>query len=176
MNPSRGVPQAAGLSLLREEEAMKNILLLLHPAIGGIATLAALWVFVDTLNAREATQSRIKHVSLLCAILMWLAYFMGGYWYLVYYAADKAIINAGPWAFGHGLFMESKEHLFLMLLLLATLLPIAARDNLAHNKAARKVVLWVAGLIVPMSLSMEGAGAVISIAVKVGLLFKGQGG
>jgi hypothetical protein len=38
-------------------------------------------------------------------------------------------------------------------------------------------VLWVAGLIVPISLSMEGSGAVISIAVKIGLLFKqAQGG
>jgi hypothetical protein len=78
--------------------------------------------------------------------------------------------------FGHGFFMETKEHLFLMLLLLATYLPIAASNNLANNKEARKVALWVAGLIVPISLSMEGSGAVISIAVKVALLLKGQGG
>jgi hypothetical protein len=154
---------------------MENVLLLIHPTLGGLATLSALWVFVDTLNAREATQSRIKNVSLLCAILMWLAYFFGGYWYLVFYGADKAIINAGPWKFGHGFFMETKEHLFLMLLLLATYLPIAASNNLANNKEARKVALWVAGLIVPISLSMEGSGAVISIAVKVALLLKGQG-
>ena len=155
---------------------MENILLLSHPALGGLATLTALWVFVDTLNVREATMSRIKNVSLLCAVLMWLTYFLGGYYYLVYYAADKAIIKAGPWAFGHGFFMETKEHVFLMLLLLATLLPIVTAGDLFNNKGARKVALWVAGLIVPLSLSMEGSGAVISIAVKVGLLFKGQGG
>jgi len=34
----------------------------------------------------------------------------------------------------------------------------------------------VAGLIVPISLSMEGSGAVISIAVKVALLLKNVGG
>jgi hypothetical protein len=155
---------------------MENILLLAHPALGGLATLMALWVFVDTLNARDANLSRIKAVSLLCAVLMWLTYFFGGYWYLVYYAADKAIIKAGPWAFGHGFFMETKEHVFLMLLLLATYLPIVTSNNLAANKGARKLALWVAGLIVPISLSMEGSGAVISIAVKVGLLLKGQGG
>lgn len=155
---------------------MENVLLLIHPALGGLATLSALWVFVDTLNARDATQSRIKNVSLLCAVLMWLTYLFGGYWYLVYYAADKAIIKGGPWPFGHNFFMETKEHVFLMLLLLATYLPIAASANLAGNKEARKVVLWVAGLIVPVSLSMEGSGAILSIAVKVGLLFKGQGG
>ena len=155
---------------------MENVILLIHPAFGGLATLAALWVFVDTLNVREATQSRIKNVSLLCAVLMWLAYFFGGYWYLVFYGADKAIINAGPWKFGHGFFMETKEHIFLMLLLLATYLPIAATGKLSSSKAARKIVLWVAGLIVPISLSMEGSGAIISIAVKVALLLKNIGG
>jgi hypothetical protein len=154
-----------------------NVILLVHPALGGIATLAALWVFVDTLNASEASVSRIKKVSILCAVLMWLTYFIGGYWYIVHYAPEKAIIKSGPWPFAHGFFMETKEHVFLMLLLLATYLPIAASNNLAQSKAARKLVLWVAGLIVPISLSMEGSGAVISIAVKIGLLFKqAQGG
>ena len=154
-----------------------NVLLLVHPALGGLAMLSALWVFVDTLNVREASLSRIKNISILCAVLMWLTYFIGGYWYVVYYAPDKAIIKAGPWPFAHGFFMETKEHVFLMLLLLATYLPIAASDNLAKSKAARKVVLWVAGLIVPISLSMEGSGAIISIGVKVGMLLKqAQGG
>jgi hypothetical protein len=154
---------------------MENIMLLLHPATGGLATLTALWVFVDTLNANEASLARAQKASILCAVLMWLTYFLGGYWYVVYYAADKAIIKAGPWPFGHDFFMEVKEHVFLMLILLATYLPIAASD-LTSGKAARKVVLWVSGLIVPTALSMEGSGAIISIAVKVGLLFKGSGG
>jgi hypothetical protein len=154
-----------------------NVMLLIHPALGGIATLAALWVFVDTLNVSEESLARIKKVSVLCAVLMWLTYFIGGFWYVVYYAPEKAIIKGGPWPFAHNFFMETKEHVFLMLLLLATYLPIAASGNLVNSKAARKVVLWVAGLIVPISLSMEGSGAILSIAVKIGLLFKqAQGG
>jgi len=154
-----------------------NVILLIHPALGGLATLAALWVFVDTLNVSEASLSRIRNISILCAVLIWLTYFIGGYWYVVYYAPEKAIIKGGPWPYGHGFFMETKEHVFLMLLLLATYLPIAASGSLAKSKAARKVVLWVAGLIVPISLSMEGSGAIIAIAVKIGLLFKQtQGG
>jgi hypothetical protein len=154
-----------------------NIILLIHPALGGLATLSALWVFVDTLNASEASLSRIKNISILCAVFMWLTYIIAGYWYVVHYAPEKAIIKEGPWPFAHGFFMETKEHVFLMLLLLATYLPIAASGNLAASKATRKVVLWVAGLIVPISLSMEGSGAIIAIAVKIGLLFKqAQGG
>jgi len=155
---------------------MENFLLLTHPAAGGLATLAALWVYVDTLNASSASEARIKNVSLICAGLMWTAYFLGGYLYVMDYAADKEIIKAGPWAFGHNYFMEVKEHVFLMLLLLATYLPVAAAERLGSNKAARKIVLWVSGLIVPISLSMEGSGAIISVAVKIGLLFKMKGG
>jgi hypothetical protein len=148
---------------------MENLLLLLHPATGVLAMLAAVWVFVDTLNATENSQARIKTVSLLCAALMWLTYLMAGYWYVVYYGPDKAIIKAGPWAFGHNFFMEVKEHVFLMLILLATFLPIATRDSV-RSKAARKVTLWVAGLIVPTALAMEGSGAIISLAVRIGLI------
>jgi len=48
-----------------------------------------------------------------------------------------------------------------MLLLLATYLPITASNDIAGDKGSKKFVLWIAGLIVPLSLSMEGAGAVI---------------
>jgi hypothetical protein len=120
---------------------------------------------------------RLKIFRILCAVLIWLTYIIAGYWYVVHYAPEKAIIKAGPWPFAHGFFMETKEHVFLMLLLLATYLPIAASGNVAANRSARKVLLWVSGLIVPISLSMEGSGAVIAIAVKIGLLFKqSQGG
>lgn len=155
---------------------MENFLLLIHPVTGGLATLAALWVFVDTFNAGTGSEVRIKNASLICAVLIWLTYFLGGYFYLKFYAADKTIILGGPWAFGHEFFMEVKEHVFLMLLLMATYLPIAASENIVSNKAARKIVLWVSGLIVPTSLSMEGSGAIIALAVKIGLLFKMKGG
>ena len=148
---------------------MSDLLLLIHPATGVLAMLAAVWVFVDALNAGKGSQTRIMNISILCAALMWLTYILAGYWYVVYYNADKAIIKAGPWAFGHNFFMEFKEHAFLMLILLATYLPIAARD-MVRSRAARKVVMWVAGLIVPTSLAMEGSGAIISLAVRFGLL------
>jgi hypothetical protein len=61
-----------------------------------------------------------------------------------------------------------------MLLLLATYLPIVARD-LLNRRTARTVLLWVAGLIVPTTLAMEGSGAIIGMAVRIGLL-KGAGG
>jgi hypothetical protein len=149
-----------------------QIILLMHPIAGVLATLSALWVFVDTLNVSESSVTRIRNVSILCSVLIWLAYIVGGYWYVVYYGPDKAIIKSGPWPFAHNIFMEVKEHVFLMLLLLGTYLPIVANGNISASKSARKILLWVSGLFVPISLFMEGSGAIISSAVKIGLLFK----
>jgi hypothetical protein len=109
-------------------------------------------------------------MSRLAAAFMWFAFLVGGYWYVNFYKADKAIILKGPWPFAHNFFMESKEHLVIMLLLLVTYLPIAAASNLAASKDARRVVLWVAGIIVLLALMMEGDGAVIAMGVKAGLL------
>ncbi|MBF0259301.1 MAG: hypothetical protein HQK62_10765 [Desulfamplus sp.] len=75
---------------------MEKILLLVHPMLGGLATLSALWVFVDTLNVCEANQSRIKNVSILCALLMWLTYFLGGIgiWFIM--QRTKQLSMRGP--------------------------------------------------------------------------------
>ena len=45
-----------------------------------------------------------------------------------------------------------------------------AANQLAQNKDARKLTLWVAALIVLLALGMEGEGAVIAMGVKVALL------
>lgn len=150
----------------------KELILMLHPTFGVLAMIASVWVFVEVLNAGYANHSRIRLGSVLAAVLVWMTYIVGGYWYVVFYYADKAIIQAGPWPFAHSFFMETKEHLFLMLLLLATYLPIAAYGDVVKNPSVRKVVLWTCALLVPMSLAMEGSGAFISMGVKVALLVK----
>jgi len=122
------------------------------------------------LNVSETNQARIRKMSCAAATFMWVAFLVGGYWYVNFYKADKAVILKGPWPFAHNFFMETKEHLVIMLLMLATYLPIAAAGNLAANGDARRVVLWVAGLIVLLALMMEGHGAMIAMGVKMGLL------
>ncbi len=151
---------------------MIEIILMIHVLFGMLCIVATAWLFVDVLNASEANQARIKSMSMVVAITMWLSFLVAGYWYLVHYAPDKAIILKGPWPFAHNFFMEMKEHVVIMLLLLTTFLPIAASNNLAVNNAARKVVLWVTGLIGLIALAMDGSGALIAMGVKVALLPK----
>jgi hypothetical protein len=148
----------------------KDIILLAHAAFGVTGSLAALWAFVETLSAKPENALRIRTAACIAAICMAGAWTCGGYWYVQFYPAEKALILKGPWPFAHNLFMETKEHLFFITGILAFLLPIATRERLYANPAARSLVLSVAGLIVVTGLAVEGAGAIIDHGVKVALL------
>ncbi len=149
---------------------MKEILLMAHVFLGVLCVLGALWVFVDTLNASETNLARIRLVSRFVPVVMTVGFLIAGYWYVNLYPADKAIILKGPWPFAHDFFMETKEHLVLMLLLLTAYLPIVASANLSLNHDARRLTLWVSALIVLTGLVMEGEGGMISMGVRMGLL------
>lgn len=149
---------------------MSDVVLLGHAACGILGTLAALWVFVEALNARAENARRIRGGAAAVAISMCAACVLGGYWYLTAYPAEKAIILKGPWPSAHNVFMETKEHLFFVTLILALYLPIAAADQLYANATSRKMVLCVALLIVLSGMAIEGAGAIVNHGVKVALL------
>ena len=146
-----------------------DVILFAHPTFGVLGTMAALWVFVEALNPGAASQLRIHYVSIFCAACLSLTWVLGGYWYVTYYAADRAVILGGPWPFAHNLFMETKEHLFFIPAILALYLPIVAARRLATDQPARHMVLAVAALIVINGLAIEGAGAVINHGAKIAL-------
>ncbi|MFA6608619.1 MAG: hypothetical protein WCT07_01795 [Candidatus Paceibacterota bacterium] len=150
---------------------MKEILLLLHPTFGVLGIIAAVWVIVEVINSSQSNQSRIRIASVMIFILMVLTWITGGYFYVFYYAADKAIILNGPWPFAHSLLMESKEHIFFMTLVLSAFLPIVSRmKNIITSRQTRILIISTATLIVISGLALEGAGAIIAAGAKLGLL------
>ena len=151
---------------------MNEIILMSHVLFGVGCLVAAIWLFVDVLNANEGNLARIRKLSWGAAGFMWLAFLVGGYWYVTAYKTDKAIILKGPWPFAHNMVMETKEHLVIMLLLLVTYLPIAASNNLVASRDARRLMLWVTATTALLALAMDGEGAIIAMGVKVGLLPK----
>lgn len=148
---------------------ISDVILLAHATFGALGTLLALWVFVEALNASETNASRTHNVALIVAACMFVAWILGGYWYLHFYAADKAVILKGPWPFAHNIFMETKEHLFFLVLILSFYLAIVSRAKLYANSSARKMVLCVSMLIVLSGLAMEGFGAVVNHGAKIAL-------
>jgi hypothetical protein len=147
-----------------------DVILLAHAGFGILGTLAAVWVFVDALNAREGNARRIQTAALIVSACMVAAWILGGEWYLHFYPADKALILRGPWPFAHNLFMETKEHLFFLTLILSLYLPIAAGQKLHSSESARKMVLSVALLIALSGLGMEGFGAIVNHGAEIALL------
>ncbi len=84
-----------------------DAMLLAHATLGVLGSLAALWVFVETLNAGEENGSRIRAAALGVTVCMVAAWIVGGYWYLHFYPAERALILAGPWPLAHSVFMET---------------------------------------------------------------------
>jgi hypothetical protein len=146
-----------------------DAILLAHATFGVLGTLSAVWVFVEALNAREENATRTRNAALLLAACMFVAWILGGYWYVHFYPADKALILKGPWPFAHNVFMETKEHLFFLTLILSFYLVIASRAKLYANSGARKMVLYVSMLIVLSGLALEGSGAIINHGAKLAL-------
>jgi hypothetical protein len=146
-----------------------DVILLAHAGFGVLGVLSAVWVFVEALNAREQNSKRTHIAALVVTGCMAAAWILGGNWYLRFYPADKALILRGPWPFAHSLFMETKEHLFFLVMILSLYLPIAASEKLYAKGTARKLVLWVALLIVLNGLAIEGFGAVVNHGAKIAL-------
>ena len=147
-----------------------------HVIFGVFGILFALWVAVEAANSSEANQRRLKLASIGTTLFLWLTYLIGGWWYVVYYGAavsnsDKSIILAGPWKWSHSFFMETKEHLFFMMLFLSILLPIVTfRNQIFKDKKVRNLTIVIALTIVVLGLGMEGFGAMISKGVKMSLM------
>ena len=145
--------------------------MMMHVALGVIGIMFAVALFVDVLNVNEGNIERIKKLSLAVAVLIVLAYIIGGYWYVVYYGHDRDIIKAGQWPWAHNYFMEVKEHLFFVMLLLGMYLPIAVYRNAPlMEKDKRCLVLGICALIVVLGFFMEGAGGIIGKGVTMGLM------
>ena len=141
-----------------------------HVLIGVLGILFTVALFVDVLNAKEGNIERIKKLSVAVAVLIVVAFLVGGYWYVVYYGADRDIIKAGQWPWAHNYFMEVKEHLFFLMLLLGIYLPIAVYGiTPLTNKRNKNLILGICVLIVLIGLFMEGAGGIISRGVTIGL-------
>src|SRR5512135_1346490 len=116
-------------------------LIIIHVVFGMFGLMTSLWCFVEGLNAGPVNEGRIKTSAMLTAVFIWFSWILGGMYYVPFYAASKKVILAGPMPSAHNFFMETKEHVFFMLLLLATYLPIAARaQDMLTNKASRNLV------------------------------------
>jgi hypothetical protein len=145
-----------------------ELLPLAHAALGVAGTLAAFWCFVETLNAAESNRLRIRLSAALACAWVFATAGMAGWQYVVRYPASKALLVASEsWSWTHQIVMETKEHLFFSMVLLALYLPLAAaRLDPVHNRDHRTLLLTVSGTIVLLGLAMEGLGGLLALGIR----------
>src|SRR3989344_6181175 len=101
---------------------MVHPLIGIHAFLGEAGIIAFLWVFIELLNPVSSGVKRAKLAALLGVIFLFLSWFTGGFYYVKYYGTNvKPIIKEGPQPWAHGIFMETKEHIFLFLPFLSLL-------------------------------------------------------
>jgi hypothetical protein len=160
-------------SLLKEDQMPAIGLLMAHVLFGVLGTLVVVALFFDVLNLTQTNMNRVKQLTLLTVALFVLSYAVGGYWYVAHYAPEKALILAGPWPWAHKFFMEVKEHLFFILLLLSFYLPfLVYSEKLLESPGLKKITLTVLGVMLVLGLTMDGFGAIIAMGAKVATLAK----
>ena len=147
---------------------------MVHPTTGALAIFCAIWFMVEGFNPSESNRGRTRLAALSSMWLMVATYIAGGYWYVVYYAADKAVILKGAWPFAHTFFMEAKEHAFFITLILSMFLVIVARrEDFVRSRSARMLAVWVGLLVIASAFAAEGAGSLVAMGVRMGLTQSG---
>ena len=143
--------------------------LAIHVIIGLIGVIACAGVWINMLK-RNPSLKFLKWSSAVGFISFIVSWFIGGYYYAIYYGKTvKPLIMKGPYPWAHSFFMEAKEHIFLFLPFLAVALFIALLmlgERIEAEAPLKKALTWLAGVIVVLGISMALSGIIISGAVR----------
>jgi hypothetical protein len=152
---------------------MVNPLIFVHAIIGELGLFAYLWVLVELLNPTETRIRRAKVAAFIGVGCLFIAWIAGGFYYVNVYGSEiKPIIKATDAKWVHSIVMETKEHVFLFLPLLAILttsLISKFGKELIVNKDARNTIVLLAGLIFLIGFSIAGMGAIIASGYRFAL-------
>lgn len=154
---------------------LSQILVFLHIAFGELAGASLLWTVkeVVTLKSERLRWLRLSLWVAFVSVLM--AWVIGGSYYLFFYQQVKPVINNGPEAWAHGVFTESKEHIFLVLPIIIFILAMFAYKNgseLLEHPALKKKFLILTVLAAIFVFSMAIMGYMITWGARTALWLK----
>ncbi len=153
---------------------MVNPLILVHAVVAEIGVIAFLWVLVEMLNPTGTRIARAQVAALIGFSCFLFAWIVGGFYYVEVYGLHiKPLIKASDAKWVHNIVMEVKEHAFLFLPILASLVAALLykyEGDLVENRDARVSIVLLAGLIFLLGFSIAGMGAIISSGYRSALL------
>ena len=141
--------------------------LIAHIVLGLIGLAGVHFAYMQLIR-RMPPYRLIEWASWSAVCMFFLSWASGAYYYVVHYGgAVKPRIVSGdaPWA--HSVFMEAKEHVFILIPFLAIVFALAVRSLRAEEKPNLKCVAqWTAALILSLGVFVAAAGILVSGGVR----------
>ncbi|HEY1047329.1 MAG TPA: hypothetical protein VGF79_12865 [Bacteroidia bacterium] len=148
----------------------KTVILVLHVLSGTLGSSAALWAMVDLKNIENGSAKRVSNACMAEFVLTLLSLLAGGLYYVLFYQDEKQIILNGPSPIAHTFFMEVKEHVFFILLLLSLYLFVITRHlHAAIDVQKIRLIKITLMAIFTLGFLMIGFGEFIDAGVKSGM-------
>ena len=144
-------------------------LLSIHVIAGILGVVSFYAVWFNLLRHRFEIRS-LKGYSLAGMIFLICSWLAGGYYYLKNYgAAVRDVVRAGPNPWAHNLIMETKEHIFLFLPILALVITILIWTNaekISEDENLKNQLMILSGIVSWLGIIITLFGAVISGSVR----------
>ncbi len=150
-----------------------SMYVLLHAGLGDLGALCFLWIVAEIINGSRDAFRRARAVSVAGLVLLVAAWIVGGWYYVtVYGPVVKPVIlgSAYPWA--HTVVMETKEHIFLFIPVMAAVVTIALLSSKDFKEMATKgrtALGLLSALVFLAAFSMSFFGFLISSGARAGL-------
>lgn len=135
-----------------------------------VTMILAVLMFSESLWG--GSSERLKLYGLGLIVFSVLTYLLAGWWYVVYYGADKAIIKAGEMAWAHTIIMETKEHAFISGFWLSIVLGLFgyfSTEEQLKDPNFRKTVALLSVTLILGTIVLDAMGGIIVAGLKVGL-------
>jgi len=150
----------------------KEVLLTMHTMVAIITLHIIIWMMIVVKN-KKLNPLALRKLSVIVLAGMVVTWVVAGYWYVVFYGDDKQVIIKSSWNLAHKFFMETKEHIFFISLVLSLYLPfVALSNNLKENLQAKKLMFSILSMLLILTIYVDIAGVIIAKGAKEGYIQK----
>ncbi len=140
-----------------------------HVFTAVLTMIFSVLMFGESMWGGSAKRLRIYGIGII--IFSALTYVLSGWWYVLYYGADKSIITSGEMAWAHTLVMETKEHIFISgfwFSIVVGLFGYFASEEQLNNPYFKKTMALLSIFLILGVLLLEGMGGIIIAGLKIG--------
>ncbi len=132
----------------------------------GVAAIGLVYFVLMQVLKRQPNWEWCRNLSMWAAVLFFASWAAAAYYYVVYYGGSvKPVIKAGEYPWAHAIFMEGKEHVFILVPFLTITLALALHSR-NENPQLKMAIVVLAGCIVTLGIFVALSGVVVSGAAR----------